>query len=157
MKSLPPSGAHMTLNTVAGNLTSPPARACHDVMLWLNATASKFIFHNLGRKSSEAHGAVVFFYGSFNSSYCLTARHVSAGGNQWQTGIKVERIGTLVFCQPIQGRVLKTEVWSSFTLVLLIIMLYWKEINRGLVGYCSGVFTQSKEPGKPSSSIFNKI
>lgn len=43
----------LILNTEAENLTSVPARGCHDVMLWLNVTTSKLMFHNLNRKSPE--------------------------------------------------------------------------------------------------------
>lgn len=44
----------LPFNTVAENVRSTPARACHDVMLWLNATTSKFMLHHLNRKPSEA-------------------------------------------------------------------------------------------------------
>lgn len=117
----------LTLKTVAENLTSTPARACHDVMLWLIVTPSKFIFHNLNRKTGVPS---IFFYlcfASFKSLHCLTIRDTPPQGHHWKTEIKVEDTITAL----AQLGFFKNWDFLSFCpLILLIIMLYWTENER---------------------------
>lgn len=118
-----------TLNAVAENLTSTPARACHDVMLRLNVTTSKFMFHNLNRKSSEAR--VVTFYGGINSSYCQSARCVSGANRERGVEHKKRTIGALVLCLPIQD-----GIYGVLIVLALIVILYLKIKGGGMFAIC---------------------
>lgn len=104
--------------------------SCFDFMLQLQSLC-------FTKSPQKIMGGKLFFpfYGSFNSSYCVTARHLFRG-NQWQTGIKVEKIiRALVFCQTIQGGLKQRRRRVSFcTVILLTGGLYWveNEHNSGL-------------------------
>lgn len=146
----------LTLKTVAENLTSTPARACHDVMLWLIVTPSKFIFHNLNRKTGVPS---IFFYlcfASFKSLHCLTIRDTPPQGHHWKTEIKVEDTITAL------AQLGFFRNWVFFIILSIdspynhvILDRKWKGKKRRLVwGYCRGTFmwpTPEVQCGNPWS------